>query len=69
MEISGTEYNEKYAKLMAMKELGTERWDQNLVLSLMHDSSLACEVISARDTEKASADESSPMREDVDLHR
>jgi len=54
---------------MAMKELGTERWDQNLVLSLMHDSSLACEVLSARDTDKTSVDESSPMQENVDLHR
>jgi hypothetical protein len=54
---------------MAMKELGTERWDQNLVLSLMHDSSLACEVISARDIEKETEDESHPMREEVDLHR
>ena len=69
MQMSETDYNEKYAKLMAMKELGTERWDQNLVLSLMHDSSLACEVISARDIEKETEDESHPMRKEVDLHR
>jgi len=31
-------HTEEYEKLMAMKQMGTKRWDQHLVLTLMNDT-------------------------------
>jgi len=42
-------HTEEYEKLMAMKQMGTKRWDQHLVLTLMNDTTdqIATRVFSA----------------------